>query len=188
MDIGLGRDQRSRVTVSDHHLGTLGDGIYRATCRRVNADGPMPAVHCRQPPRARRKTRRTSSTTTSSREGAQGARHHFGVRGWRTKAGTASSTTRCARCENARCARCKTPFRRERLANEGRNGEFDDNLLARRCARCKTSFRRSREGAQGARHHFGVRLANEGRNGEFDDKVRKVRERKVCKVQDVISA
>ena len=74
-----------------------------------------------------------------------------------------------------RCARCKTPFRRERLANEGRNGEFDDNLLALRCARCKTSFRRER-------------LANEGRNGEFDDKLRKARERKVCKVQDVISA
>ena len=33
-----------------------------------------------------------------------------------------------------------------------------------------------------------MRLANEGRNGEFDDEVRKVRERKVCKVQDVISA
>ena len=61
------------------------------------------------------------------------------------------------------------------MANEGRNGEFDDNLLALRCARCKTSFRRER-------------LANEGRNGEFDGKVRKVRERKVRKVQDVISA
>ena len=53
--------------------------------------------------------------------------------------------------------------------------EFDGSLLARRCARYKTSFRR--EG-----------LANEGWDGEFDDKVRKVRERKVCKVQDVISA
>ena len=28
----------------DVDLGTLGDGIYRAICRRVNADGPMPAV------------------------------------------------------------------------------------------------------------------------------------------------
>ena len=36
------------MTVPGHHLGTLGDGIYRATCRRVNADGPMPAVHCRR--------------------------------------------------------------------------------------------------------------------------------------------
>ena len=31
-------------------------------------------------------------------------------------------------------------------------------------------------------------MANEGRNGEFDDKVRRVRERKACKVQDIISA
>ena len=66
-------------------------------------------------------------------------------------------------------------FIADNLVAQDEANEFDDNLLARRCARFKTSFRRER-------------LANEGRNGEFDGKVRKVRERKVCKVQDAISA